>query len=157
LTLQENIAVGCATGTSRAGVEVAGDWAGVNEIAGRLPQGYDTELTRKFEGGVELSGGEWQKVALARGYIRDAALVILDEPTAALDADAEYRLFERFRELMGGRTALIISHRFSTVRMADQIMVLEDGRVLETGSHEELIARGGRYAQLFDMQAGRYR
>jgi ATP-binding cassette, subfamily B, bacterial len=157
LTLGENIAVGGASGTSRAGAEVAGDWAGVNEIAGRLPQGYDTELMRTFEGGVELSGGEWQKVALARGYIRDAALIILDEPTAALNADAEYRLFECFRELMRGRTALIISHRFSTVRMADQIVVLEDGRVLESGSHEELIARGGRYAQLFDMQAGRYR
>jgi ATP-binding cassette subfamily B protein len=129
----------------------------LNEIAGRLPQGYDTELTRRFEGGVELPDGQWQTVALAHGYIRDAALVILDEPTAALDADAEYQLFERFRELMRGRTALIISHRFSTVRMADQIVVLEDGRVLETGSHEELIARGGRYAQLFDMQAGRYR
>jgi ATP-binding cassette subfamily B protein len=157
LTLRENIAVGGASGMSRAGVEVAGEWAGVNETVGSLPQGYDTELTKKFEGGVELSGGEWQKVALARGYIRDAALVILDEPTAALDADAEYRLFERFRELVRGRTALIICHRFSTVRMADQIVVLEDGRVLETGSHEELIARGGRYAQLFDMQAGRYR
>jgi ATP-binding cassette subfamily B protein len=152
LPLRENIAVGGANGTSRAGVEVAGEWAGVNEIGDRLPQGYDTELTKKFEGGVELSGGEWQKVALARGYIRDAALVILDEPTAALDADAEYRLFERFRELMRGRTALIISHRFSTVRMADQIVVLEDGRVLETGSHEELIARNGVYRRLYELQ-----
>jgi len=102
-------------------------------------------------------GGEWQKVALARGAIREAALVILDEPTAALDAEAGYQLFQRFRELVAEKTALLISHRFSTVRMADHILVLEDGQILESGSHEELVALGGRYASLYEMQAGRYR
>ena len=132
-------------------------WAGADEVATQLPRGYATELTRQFAGGVELSGGEWQKVALARGFVRDAALVILDEPTAALDAEAEYRLFEQFRELVQGKTALIISHRFSTVRMADHIIVLDEGRVIESGSHAELIAQAGRYATLYEMQAGRYR
>ena len=157
LTLHENIAVGAyaAGGTGR--VEQAAQWAGADEIAAKLPNGYDTPLTRQFEGGVELSGGEWQKVALARGFVRDAALVILDEPTAALDAEAEYRLFEQFRELVVGKTALLISHRFSTVRMADHIIVLEEGRAIEAGSHAELVARDGRYATLYEMQAGRYR
>ncbi len=158
LTLRENIAVGSAALDSEdVRVEQAAGLSGADEVAMKLPQGYDTELTRRFEGGVELSGGEWQKVALARGFVRDAALVILDEPTSALDADAEYRLFERFRELVHGRTALIISHRFSTIRMADQIVVLEDGRVVEEGSHAELVQSGGRYATLYEMQAGRYR
>ena len=122
-----------------------------------LPAGYDTQLTRRFEGGVELSGGEWQKVGLARGFVRDAGLVILDEPTAALDAEAEYQLFQQFRAIAVGRTALLISHRFSTVRMADQILVLDDGRIIEAGSHHKLVGLGGRYAALYEMQAGRYR
>jgi ATP-binding cassette subfamily B protein len=138
-------------------VERAARWAGADEVAARLPAGYDTELTRRFHGGVDLSGGEWQKVALARAFVRDAGLVILDEPTAALDADAEYRLFERFRELVAGKTALLISHRFSTVRMADHILVLEGGRIEEAGTHAELVALGGRYAELYEMQAARYR
>ena len=158
LTFRENIAVGAfATELGRGGVERAARWAGADEIAAKLPHGYDTPLTRRFEGGVELSGGEWQKVALARGFVRDAAVVILDEPTAALDAEAEYRLFEQFRELVRGKTALIISHRFSTVRMADHIVVLDGGRVIEAGSHAALVAQGGRYATLYEMQAGRYR
>ena len=158
LTLHENIAVGAYTVGRGAGrVEQAAQWAGADEIAAKLPNGYDTPLTRQFEGGVELSGGEWQKVALARGFVRDAALVILDEPTAALDAEAEYRLFERFRELVVGKTALLISHRFSTVRMADHIIVLEEGQAIEAGSHDTLVAQGGRYATLYEMQAGRYR
>ncbi len=158
LTLGENIAVGAdEPGRADGGVERAAALAGANEVARKLRQGYDTQLTRRFEGGVELSGGEWQKVALARGFVRDAALMILDEPTSALDADAEYGLFERFRELVQGRTALIISHRFSTVRMADRIVVIEGGRVLEQGTHGELVEQGGRYAELFEMQARRYR
>ena len=157
LTLGENIAVGHADGEPAGRVAEAGRWAGVDQIADGLERGYDTELTRRFEGGVDLSGGEWQKVALARGVVRDAPLVILDEPNAALDADAEHRMLERFRDLAVGRTVLLISHRLSTVRMADHILVLEDGRVVEAGGHDELIGRGGRYATLFEMQAGRYR
>ena len=158
LTLRENIALGTVELHGVDGqVEEAARWAGADEVAATLPQGFETPLTRRFEGGVDLSGGEWQKVALARAFVRDAALVILDEPTAALDAEAEYRLFERFRQLVAGKTALLISHRFSTVRMADQILVLEGGRIIEAGSHAELIALGGRYATLFEMQAGRYR
>ena len=158
LTFHENIAVGAYAADAGAGrIEQAAQWAGADEVAAQLPHGYATELTRQFAGGVELSGGEWQKVALARGFVRDAAVVILDEPTAALDAEAEYRLFEQFRELVQGKTALIISHRFSTVRMADHIVVLDEGRIIEAGSHAALVAQGGRYATLYEMQAGRYR
>jgi ATP-binding cassette, subfamily B, bacterial len=114
-------------------------------------------LGRRFEGGVDLSGGQWQKVALARAYMREAQVLILDEPTAALDARAEYEVFQRFADLTEGKIAIIISHRFSTVRMADHILVLEDGVVLEEGSHEELLAREGRYAELFTLQAAGYR
>ena len=123
----------------------------------RLPAGYRQMLGRRFEGGVDLSGGEWQKVALARAYMREAALLILDEPTAALDARAEYDVFVRFNELMAGRMAVVISHRFSTVRMADRILVLEGGRVAEEGTHDDLVAREGIYAELFQMQAAGYR
>ena len=158
LTLRENIELGAVEpGEDGLRVEEAARWSGADEVAGGLPQGLDTLLTRRFQGGVELSGGDWQKVALARAFVRSAALVILDEPTAALDAEAEYRLFERFRQLVAGKTALIISHRFSTVRMADHILVLENGRISEAGSHAELVSLGGRYAELFEMQAGRYR
>jgi len=114
-------------------------------------------LGTRFEGGVELSGGEWQKIALARAYVKEAQLLILDEPTASLDARAEYEVFRLFSELVSARTAVIISHRFSTVRMAHRILVLEGGTVIEEGSHEELLARGGLYATLFNMQAGGYR
>ena len=158
LSLGENIELGAVEKNGAAvTVEDAARWAGADEVADALPQKYETQLTRHFEGGVDLSGGEWQKVALARAFVRSASLVILDEPTAALDAEAEYRLFERFRQLVAGKTALIISHRFSTVRMADQILVLEEGRITEAGSHAELLSLGGRYAELFEMQAGRYR
>jgi ATP-binding cassette subfamily B protein len=167
LSLRENVAVGVVGAVagrpadeaddSDRRIEWAARWAGADTVAARLPLGYDTELTRRFRGGVDLSGGEWQKVALARGAVREAALVILDEPSAALDAEAEYQLFERFRELVAGKTALLISHRFSTVRMADHILVLEGGRILESGRHAELVAAGGRYAELYEMQAGRYR
>jgi len=158
LTLRENIAVGdLQTEPDMQRVEQAARWSGADEVATRLPQGYATELTRRFEGGVELSGGEWQKVGLARSFLRDAALVILDEPASALDADAEYQLFQHFRELITGKTGLLISHRLSTVRMADQILVLDGGRIVEEGSHAELMAREGHYASLYEMQAGRYR
>lgn len=123
----------------------------------RLPRGYRQRLGRRFEGGVELSGGEWQKVALARAYMRDAQVLILDEPTSALDARAEFEVFKRFADLVRGRMALIISHRFSTVRMADRILVLDSGRVIEEGPHEDLVARGGLYADLFALQAEGYR
>ena len=123
----------------------------------RFPQGYRQMLGRRFAGGVDLSGGEWQKVALARAYMREAQLLILDEPTAALDARAEYEVFQRFSELMAGRTAIVISHRFSTVRMADRILVLSQGRIIEEGSHQSLVARGGLYAELFELQAVGYR
>jgi ATP-binding cassette subfamily B protein len=127
------------------------------EVVETLPQRYGTMLGRRFEGGVDLSGGQWQKVALARAYMRDAQLLILDEPTAALDARAEYEVFRRFSELTEGKMAVLISHRFSTVRMADRILVLENGRVLEDGTHEELLELGGRYAELFHLQAAGYR
>ena len=114
-------------------------------------------LGRRFEGGVDLSGGEWQKFALARAYLRDAQVLVLDEPSAALDARAEYELFAQFAEITKGRIALLISHRFSTVRMCDRIVVLEDGKIREEGSHDELMGQGGRYASLFEMQASSYR
>ena len=157
LSLGENITVGAGgLNASEERMQQAAAWAGADQVATNLAQGYDTQLTRQFSGGVELSGGEWQKVALARGFMRDAAFVILDEPTAALDAEAEYHLFQRFRELVAGKTALIISHRFSTVRMADNILVLEDGAIIENGSHAELMAANGRYAALYAMQASWY-
>lgn len=128
-----------------------------DELAGRLTSGYDQMLGRRFDGGVELSGGEWQKVALGRAYLREAQLLILDEPTAALDARAEYEVFLRFSELTEGRMAVLISHRFSTVRMADRILVLRGGELVDQGTHEELLERGGLYAELFSLQAAGYR
>jgi ATP-binding cassette subfamily B protein len=123
----------------------------------RFDKGYRQMLGRRFDDGVDLSGGEWQKVALARAYMRSAQLLILDEPTAALDARAEYEVFVRFNQLMAGRMAVVISHRFSTVRMADRIVVLNGGHVVEEGTHEALVARRGLYAELFEMQAAGYR
>ena len=128
-----------------------------NVAISRLPLGYEQLLGRRFEGGVDLSGGEWQKMALARAYLRDAQLLILDEPTAALDARSEYDVFQRFAELTTSKTTLLISHRFSTVRMADRIVVLANGRVAEQGSHRTLLAKGGRYAEMFELQASSYR
>ena len=123
----------------------------------KLHLGYDQMLGRRFETGVDLSGGEWQKIALARAYLRDAQLLILDEPTAALDARSEYEVFQRFAELTAGKMALFISHRFSTVRMADRIVVLEKGRIAEEGNHQQLLALDGRYAAMFELQAASYR
>jgi len=135
----------------------AADNALASSLLPRLPGRWGQMLGRRFDGGLELSGGEWQKIALARAYARDAQALILDEPTAALDARAEYDVFLRFSELMAGRTAVIISHRFSTVRMADRIVVLRQGEVLEVGTHDVLVAAGGLYAELFGMQAQGYR
>jgi len=128
-----------------------------DEVIGKLPKGYEQMLGKFFKGGVDLSGGEWQKIAIARAYMRAAPLLILDEPTAALDARSEYGVFQRFKDLSAGKTAVIISHRFSTVRMADRILVLGNGRVVEVGNHEELVAAGGQYAELFELQAAGYR
>ncbi|HMK39913.1 MAG TPA: ATP-binding cassette domain-containing protein, partial [Bacteroidota bacterium] len=128
-----------------------------SSLLGRLAGGYRQMLGRRFENGVDLSGGEWQKVALARAYMRSAQVLILDEPTASLDARAEYEVFARFAGLVEGRMALIISHRFSTVRMAGRIIVLKAGEVVEQGSHGELLAAGGLYAELFTLQAQGYR
>ncbi|MGN6638505.1 MAG: ABC transporter ATP-binding protein [Mucilaginibacter sp.] len=127
-----------------------------DELVQKLPRGYDQMLGKRFAEGVELSGGEWQKVAIARAYMREAQLLILDEPTSALDARAEFQVFERFTELTQGKMAVLISHRFSTVRMADRIVVLDKGEIVEIGSHEELLAKGGRYAELFQLQAMGY-
>jgi ATP-binding cassette subfamily B protein len=159
----ENIAVGRIAALEQAKEAViaqivdAADRSLAAGVVEDLPQRYATMLGRRFEGGVDLSGGQWQKVALARAYMRDAQVLILDEPTAALDARAEYEVFRRFADLTAGKIAIIISHRFSTVRMADRILVLEDGRVVEEGSHDELMVVGGRYAELFRLQAAGYR
>jgi ATP-binding cassette subfamily B protein len=128
--------------------------AGVIET---LPRGYGQMLGRRFEGGTDLSTGQWQKMALARAYMRDAQILILDEPTASLDARAEFEVYQRFVELTSGKMAVLISHRFSTVRMADRIFVLADGKIVEQGSHQQLVALRGRYAELFEMQAAGYR
>jgi ATP-binding cassette subfamily B protein len=155
---KENIAV--------SQVDALGDEARLREaarrsladsVARRLEKGYDQMLGHRFDGGVELSGGEWQKVALGRAYMREAQVLILDEPTAALDARAEYEVFLRFAELTQGRMAVLISHRFSTVRMADRILVLQGGELVDQGTHEELVARGGLYSELFGLQAAGYR
>ena len=157
-TAAENIEVGLiAEAGNRPRVADAAARALADRVIERLPQGYAQPLGRRFKDGVELSGGEWQKMAIARAYMRDGAVLVLDEPTAALDARAEYEVFRRFRDLSLGRTCLIISHRFSTVRMADRIVVLEEGRVQEQGSHADLLERGGRYAALFELQAAGYR
>jgi ATP-binding cassette subfamily B protein len=123
----------------------------------KLPDKYEQMLGKRFANGVELSGGEWQKVALARAYIRDAQLVILDEPTASLDARAEFEVFQRFAELTKGKTAVLISHRFSTVRMADRILVLKNGEMDDIGDHETLLSNKGLYAELFELQAKGYK
>jgi ATP-binding cassette subfamily B protein len=154
----ENIGLGSIDAMADRGrVESAARKSLASEVVGRLPNGYEQMLGRRFEGGVDLSGGEWQRFALARAYLRDAQLLILDEPTATLDARAEYQVFERFAELTRGRMAVLISHRFSTTRMADRILVLAGGIIREQGTHRQLLALGGMYAELFELQAAGYR
>jgi ATP-binding cassette, subfamily B, bacterial len=158
MTARENIAVGKIE--EIANLPLIADSAEKSmaaEVIAKLPANLEQMLGRRFEGGVDLSGGEWQKVALARAYLRDAQLLILDEPTAALDARSEYQVFQRFAELTLGKMALFISHRFSTVRMADRIVVLENGNIVEEGNHDYLAHLGGRYAEMFEMQAASYR
>ncbi|MDD2521701.1 MAG: ABC transporter ATP-binding protein [Anaerolineaceae bacterium] len=142
---------------NQARIEMAADKGGADEVVAELPDGYDTVLGRRWNRGHELSGGQWQKIALSRAFMRKAEVLILDEPTSALDAEAEYEIFLRFRELMEGRVAVLISHRFSTVRMADRIVVLQEGRIVELGSHEDLMSRNQAYAHLFNLQAEGYR
>ena len=156
--LKENIAVGnIARIEDDPAIKAAAERSLADSVAQRLAGQYDQMLGKRFEGGVDLSGGEWQKVALARAYMRDAQLLILDEPTAALDARAEYEVFLRFSELTKGRMAVLISHRFSTVRMADRILVLKGGELVEQGTHEALVELGGLYSELFQLQAAGYR
>ena len=156
--LRENIGVSQIDALSdEARIREAAKRSLADSVVQRVPQGYDQMLGKRFDTGVELSGGEWQKVALARAYMREAQVLILDEPTAALDARAEYEVFLRFAELTKGRMAVLISHRFSTVRMADRILVLKGGELVDDGTHDELVARGGLYAELFSLQAAGYR
>ena len=158
MTARENITLGrieCARDQFR--LEEAARKSGAGKIIDSLPHGFDQMLGKRFEDGTDLSGGEWQKFALARAYLRDAGILILDEPTAALDALAEYEVFNRFAELTKGKIAILISHRLSTVRMADRIVVLKDGEIHEEGTHHQLIANGGRYASMFELQAASYR
>lgn len=158
LTAADNIAVGqIQEQRNRLKIETAARRSLAHGVVARLPSGYEQMLGRRFEGGVDLSGGEWQKMALARVYLRDAQLLILDEPTASLDARSEHEVFERFAELTAGKMAVLISHRFSTVRMADRILVLENGSIAEEGNHEQLMAQRGRYSEMFELQAASYR
>lgn len=158
MTARENIAVGrIEFERDDRRIHAAAEKSLADGVINRLTYRYEQMLGRRFEGGVDLSGGEWQKIALARAYLREAQVLILDEPTAALDAKAEYEVFERFNELTESKMALFISHRFSTVRMAERIIVLENGSIAEEGSHDRLVARGGRYAEMFELQASSYR
>ena len=161
MTAQENIGVGRVEHIEQRDLVMsAASKSGASAVIEKLPNGYDTMLGRWFKDlkdSTQLSGGEWQKIALARAFMRDARILVLDEPTSALDAQAEYEVFTKFRELTKGKTAVFISHRFSTVRLADRIFVIENGSIIESGSHEELIALDGRYAQLFNLQAEAYR
>src|SRR5688572_14542528 len=158
LTAGENIGVGQVDAMyDRDRIREAAKRSMADPLIASLPQGYDQPIGRRFKTGVDLSGGQWQKIAIARAYMRDAQVMILDEPTAALDARSEFEVFQRFKELSSERTAVLISHRFSSVRMADRILVLNEGRLEASGTHEQLLAQGGRYAELFELQAAGYR
>jgi ATP-binding cassette subfamily B protein len=158
MTAAENIAVGrIEARDDRERIVHAAEQSGADELIQKLPGGYDQVIGKRWKTGTDLSGGEWQKIAIARAYMRDAQVLVLDEPTAALDARAEYEVFKRFKELSAGKMALLISHRFSSVRMADRIVVLGEGLLEAIGTHEELLAQGGRYKELFELQAAGYR
>jgi ATP-binding cassette subfamily B protein len=158
LTAADNIAVGrIAARNDRDRIELAAKRSLADDVIAKLAGRYDQMIGKRFKNGVELSGGEWQKIAIARAYMREAQVLILDEPTAALDARSEFEVFQRFKELSEGKTAILISHRFSSVRMADRILVLADGKVEAAGTHQELIAQSGRYSELFELQAAGYR
>ena len=157
LSLAENVGFGRVDAQGDHGrLERAATAAGVLDLAGSLPEGWETLLGPEFFGGSDLSGGQWQRVALARAFFRDAPVVILDEPSSALDPEAEAALFDRVKELGAGRAVVVVSHRFSTVTRADRIYVLDGGRVIEHGSHGALLAAGGEYARLFRLQAAAY-
>lgn len=158
MTARENIGFGQIEALEdQPRIEQAAEKGGADDVIADLPERYDTMLGASFIKGRELSGGQWQKIALGRAFMRDAEVLVLDEPTAALDAEREYEIFQRFRQLTDGRIAILISHRFSTVRMADRIAVLENGALIELGTHRELLDKGGTYARLFNMQAEGYR
>jgi ATP-binding cassette subfamily B protein len=158
MTARENLAVGrIESAPDLPALRMAAEKSLADRVIDKLPRRYDQMLGRRFDEGVDLSGGEWQKIALARAYLREAQLLILDEPTASLDARSEFEVFRRFAELTSGKMALFVSHRLSTVRMADRILVLANGNIAEKGSHAELAALGGRYAEMFEMQAASYR
>ena len=157
LTARENILLGRPELDQQdPAITQAAQWAGIHDYLIQLPQGYDTVMSRTFADGEELSIGQWQKLALARAFVRDSQLILLDEPTSSLDAAAEFEFFEKFREMARGRSALIISHRFSTVRLADRIYVLDGGRLIEEGNHDALVALDGLYAHLYRQQASYY-
>ena len=158
MTAADNIAVGrIEARDDRGRIEAAARRGLADDVIRRLPREYEQMIGRRFRSGIELSGGEWQKIAIARAYMRDAPLLILDEPTAALDARSEFEVFQRFKELSAGRTAVLISHRFSSVRMADRILVMAGGEIEASGTHDALLAQRGRYAELFELQAAGYR
>ena len=158
LTVTENIAMGRIEERENIfRIRSAAQKSLAEQVIRKLPKGYEQLLGTRFDGGTDLSGGEWQKLALARAYLREAQVLILDEPTASLDARSEHEVFERFAELTRGKMAMLISHRFSTVRMADRIFVLQDGRIAEEGPHDQLMQKGGHYAEMFELQAASYR
>ncbi len=158
MTAVENIGIGRVSELQNLeAIAVAAQKSRADQVVQKLKSGYQQMLGRRFDGGVDLSGGEWQKVALARAYLRDAQILVLDEPTASLDARSEQQVFQQFAELTQNKLSLLISHRFSTVRMADRIIVLEDGRIVEDGHHSQLMAREGKYAEMFELQASNYR
>jgi ATP-binding cassette subfamily B protein len=157
-TIRDNVGFGSVDDLGdQARIERAASQGGGSEVVDSLPDGWETTLGGWFQKGRELSGGQWQKVALSRAFMREGEVIILDEPTSALDAEKEYEIFKRFKDLTEGRTAFLVSHRFSTVRMADRIIVLKNGEIEESGTHTDLTARKGTYARLFELQAEGYR